>query len=239
MGWIMWNGVSSEEMGLVVERMPYISRAKLRTQEFVVPGRSGVLHAWDGSHEMITLKILLNLMQSQHAGEINAWLSGRGTLITSDEPTRCWKGIIAQEVAWTRYRPYGHAYDSISVMIDADPYMYEASPSHTVLVEADSIEGDGTLPAAPLIAVSGEGEGALSVGGTTVSFTGLTAGTPLYLDCDAKIAYTLSDGEPESANALVEIVDNEWPALACTGSTAVSWTGGVTGIDVQHNWRWL
>ena len=44
MGWIMWNGISSNDMGLVVERMPYRSRAKLRAQEYIIPGRSGVLH---------------------------------------------------------------------------------------------------------------------------------------------------------------------------------------------------
>lgn len=253
MSWIKWNGISSDDMGLVVERMPYLSRARMRVQEFTVPGRAGVLHVWDGAHDMLTIQMTLNLMRSEHAEAVRTWLTGRGELISSDVPTRCWKGIIAEEAVWTRYRPLGRPYDSISVIVHADPYMYEAEPTHTVLASTDTIECDGTVAALPLLAITGEGDGTITFkavesasdtvvegeGDSNITITGLEAGETIYLDCDARVAYTMSESGTESANSKVQIGENNWPTLKPDTLVKVMLGGGVSGLDIQHNWRWL
>lgn len=238
MGWIEWNGVRSDSMGLVVERMPGPVRAKLRTEEKIVPGRSGVMHTGGDSYEMVSLPAILNVMNSEDESEIHAWLKGKGTLITSDDPTKCYRGIIINELTRTRQRPFGRCYDSISVIFDCDPYQYEAVPSVLTLTQPGIITGSGTADALPLISISGSGDGTVMVNGASVLVDDLVSGAPVLLDCENRMAYTQDGGVRTSANARVTVLDNEWPVLT-PGSNTVSWSGGVTGLTITPNWRWL
>lgn len=88
--------------------------------------------------------------------------------------------------------------------------------------------------AKPLITIWGSGTGTVTVGATTVKILGMT--DHIILDCDLQNAYRqMSDGAPLNMNG--NIYAPQFPVLA-KGENPVSWTGGVTQIDIVPRW-WI
>ena len=48
-----WGGLSSQTFDIVVNRLPDIIRPAQRMIETIVPGRSGVMRAFDGGYEQV------------------------------------------------------------------------------------------------------------------------------------------------------------------------------------------
>lgn len=79
----------------------------------------------------------------------------------------------------------------------------------------------------PLIEVTGEGAGSLTVGDCTVEIRALD-GT-LTLDCELQNACKGTENKNNTIYA------PEFPRLT-PGANAVSWTGGVTGVSITPRW---
>lgn len=86
--------------------------------------------------------------------------------------------------------------------------------------------------ALPLITVYGNGAGELSVGGVTVSILALD--DQLTLDCEIQNAYRqVGEGAAENKNGAISA--RNFPALK-PGINTVSWTGGITKVDIIPRW---
>jgi phage-related protein len=79
----------------------------------------------------------------------------------------------------------------------------------------------------PLITVYGAGAGTLTAGGRTVQLKSLDGW--LTLDCDLQNAYK---GTQNKNNT---IFAPEFPVLP-PGESAVTWTGGVTRVEIIPRW---
>ena len=77
--------------------------------------------------------------------------------------------------------------------------------------------------AKPLIRIEGSGSGTVTVGNTTMSFTGIV--DYLYVDCEKQDVYRLPS---ENRN---ENMTGEFPVLA-SGNTTVSFTGGISAVKI-------
>lgn len=84
------------------------------------------------------------------------------------------------------------------------------------------------LPALPLIHVSGTGEGDLAIGGSTIGITGMTGS--ITIDSDTQNAY---DGTLNLNNNI--IVSGGFPVLE-SGETLVSFSGGITAVEIIPRW---
>ena len=86
--------------------------------------------------------------------------------------------------------------------------------------------------ALPLITVYGNGAGEVSVGGVTVSILSLE--DQITLDCENQNAYRqVGDAPPENKNG--EIFAPVFPSLN-PGNNNVSWTGGITSVEIIPRW---
>lgn len=77
--------------------------------------------------------------------------------------------------------------------------------------------------AKPLIKITGSGTGTLTVGDTTMSFTDLV--DYLYIDCEKQDVFRLPT---ENRNSLMT---GEFPLLI-PGNTTITFTGGITGVEI-------
>lgn len=101
----------------------------------------------------------------------------------------------------------------------------------TTLTEPTTLYGDGFV-AKPLITVYGSGAGTLTVGDTTVEIKDMA--DQLTLDCDLQTAYRqVGDGAPENMNG--SIYAPNFPELG-KRENPISWTGGVTKIEIIPRW---
>ncbi len=234
---ITFNGVSSETMGVIVTRLPDFHRAARRIVEKTIPGRHGALIQDEGAYDLYTTILEVNLNGASQR-DVYAWLRGEGWMISSDEPDYKAYVYMYGSVTDNRFRTSGGAYDTLSVDLRVEPFLRLVTETPVSLTANGTFAGQGHAESAPLIRVDGSGDGTLMVNGYTAHLTGIDGS--LYIDADAGVAYTLADGAPVFAGSMVELEGGEWPGLKGAGETnLVSWTGGITGVWIQPNWRFL
>lgn len=83
--------------------------------------------------------------------------------------------------------------------------------------------------AKPLIRIAGSGDGELTVGTATMTFTDIT--DFLYIDCDTMDVYR---GKTQNRNNLMT---GDFPVLN-SGDNTVTYTGGITGVTITPRW-WI
>ena len=84
----------------------------------------------------------------------------------------------------------------------------------------------------PLIQITGNGSGMLTVGGVTVTIDSMDSG--LTLDAETQNAYN----GLENKNGTIRIAGGEFPILPA-GETRITWSGGVTAVEITPRWRAL
>ena len=232
MGFLVWNGRISTDYRVQVERYPNQPGPARRYEVIQVPGRNGDLLIDQGAYD--------NVMQSY---EIFFGFRG-GNTPTLARAVRDW---LLRPIGYQRledsYDPnfYRLAYYSGTVEIENIMNMFgrctlnfsckpqrwakdgEFPSSYT---EACTLYNP-YFPALPLIQVNGNGAGVLSVGNYSVEFSDID-GT-IMLDSDLQDAY---QGTQNKNNT---IVTSAFPVLE-PGENSISWSGGITGIEITPRW---
>lgn len=104
MGYLIFRGASTQDLpNIYVQMMPSHKKAAMRTTEWSVKGRHGVLHTDDGFDNMeITCRLVMINAPAEARQIINAWADGTGKLISSDDLSRCWQASVIDEIEFER-----------------------------------------------------------------------------------------------------------------------------------------
>ena len=116
----------------------------------------------------------------------------------------------------------------ITLEFDCKPQRYLKQGEFSVSVESGQTIGNQWMPALPMIQITGTGNGQLVVGGSQVDITDMTGA--ITLDCDVQNAYS---GTLNRNNNIT--ITGGWPVLA-TGQTAISFSGGITAVEITPRW---
>ena len=117
-----------------------------------------------------------------------------------------------------------------SVEFIAEPYEYETSATGNYSVKSFTIANKTTTTALPVIKIYGTGTVVLNINGRGITITGLTSS--IVLDSELQEAYT---GLTTNMNSNM---NGNFPVLKI-GSNIISWTGTVTKVEIDPQWRWL
>ena len=259
--YIIFNGVSSEDVGVIVEQLPDFHRAQRRVTETAIPGRHGALVTDEGAYELnsATLRINCNGVPLR---TVYRWLRGEGWMVSSDAPEYKVYAYCYNSVTDSRFRlADGACYDSLSINLRIEPYLRLVDEEALEWTDAGGViaatfAGQGDDTAAPLIAVTAGSPVYLIVNGSEIyigQFTSaedmaqeITRGT-VVIDSEAGLVYRLDDeagmvywGEH------IWYEEDDWPALAGQGgvnliSTALGLNYGDTEVTVriEPHWRYL
>lgn len=233
--YVVFRGVSTATMtGVEVMTMPSHKKAPVRYTAYKIKGRDGVLHVAEGFDE-IELEVRLILVNAIVSTRqiVDAWADGTGKLYTSDDTTKCYEASVLEEVRWTRDMVGGKFYDVADIIFTCQPYMREVTESSIAITGGtNDILNLGNVTAYPLIKVTGSGNCTFTFSNTgTVTLTGVTSGTPVYIDCENGYVYT-------EAGGLAATMSGEFPEIPVDGVT-VTIGGGTTRLDITPRWGWV
>ncbi len=242
-----FNGVSSADLKLVVQKLPARPVPKLRMQSYTVPGRSGSLHVTDGAFDSVILSIdcvatdpsLLPTICQTLQGSGNLWHSGLN--ITDTSLGDCF--YRATVINISDIVRLSSKWRSFQVQFECQPFIYY--PTYTVT--HDNHGGGfethiGTAFAQPKIVVYGNGNLSFTINrqeasGSTTTATYTVNSVSAYAAIDAE-TFTVSKG---SVNKLPDFssTNGDFPLLSPYFNVFAALPQNILKIEITPRWRFL
>lgn len=235
--WFSFKGVRNTEYDVRMISMPTRPHPARKGELINIPGADGKLWLDGNAYDRILVTVRVVTGDNRNIDAISAWLSGAGNLIFGDEPDRAYRARITKEYSRANQNPRlrGQAF---TISFDCEPFRYEANPTGAIIISESpsQLQNPGTEPSRPLIKVNGTGSGSLMIGNETMLFEDLSG--YVMIDCEAKIAYTGTGAANDPMLLATQHVTGEWLTIP-TGSPYVSFTGGISSVEITPRWRWL
>ena len=251
---ITWNNVSSDALNVKVERFPHIIRASRKYEQVSVPGRNGNLYFYqdafnnyDQEYEIYAGTGVRGNVASTF-DDIASWLVPRETspaifdyinltvggyhqLIDSYEPNTIRLATYIDSMdtvnAWSRY-----GQTTLRFNCRPERFTSDAFTAVTLTTSGGYLTNPTDRESKPFIKVYGSGSGTLTVNGYTISIIGMT--DYLHIDCDSQNCFRQV---AENRNSLITLTRG-FPVLKADGTkqSTVSWTGGITSVEITPRW---
>lgn len=229
--WFSWNGVRCTEYGIHVLEQPPITIPSERATFTNVPGRSGTLTTLEGDdvYDDMILTATCIIDSPKRIPEIAAWLKGSGTVTFANRQGGFYYARVVNQIPFEKVLR-GNPHRSFAVNFRCKPFWYQANVQPiTLTASSPFITNPGSVASEPVITVYGSGEITLMVGMTICELEGVT--DSLTLDTPLMESY-------RGSTSMNSCMSGDFPLLE-PGQNAISWTGEVSKVEIQPNWRYL
>ena len=229
--WFEWNGVKCTDYGIHVSEHPPITIPNERATFTAVPGRAGTLTTLEGEdvYDDMILSATCFIDDPEQIPAIAAWLRGSGTVTFANREGGFYFARITNQISFDKILR-GNPHRSFVVNFRCQPFFYQENVANvTLTVSGKFITNPGSVFSEPVITVYATGDVTLMVGTTVLTLSEVDGS--ITIDTPLKEAYA-------GVTSLNGKMSGEFPILY-PGANAVSWTGVVTKVVIQPNWRSL
>ncbi len=201
-----------------------------------VPGMDSRLRRDEGTYGDITLSVECSFLGDPvpKISAVKGWLlgAGRTDLTFSHIPGRKY---LAQVVNSIDFEIVLKITSHFVILFNCQPFQYATDNTPIVVTDGSGyvLSNPGTVKALPVIKAIGSGSGALTVNGSTVSFSDIDEN--VILNSEIQETYRDTGTTLVSKNSTKA---GDYPMLL-PGENAISFSGGITSLEITPNWRWL
>ena len=230
MDWFEWNGVRCTQYGIHVLEQPPVTIPSERVTFTDVPGRSGSLTQLEGDdvYDDMVLTATCLIADPSRIPEIAAWLRGSGTVTFANRQGGFYHARVVNQIPFEKILR-GNPHRSFAINFRCKPFWYLSDVGLITLTTSGTlITNPGSVASEPVIAVYGYGEITLMVG---MTITELEITDKITLDTPLMEAYS-------GSTSMNSCMSGDFPSLL-PGKNAVSWSGNVSRVEIQPNWRSL
>lgn len=229
---LLIDGKNLRTFGIYVSGEKTFGAPEWDYEATAVPGRNGDLLVSQNRLKNITVEYPAFIRQNfaANAQAARAYLLGAGAKYRRMEddyhPDSYRLGVFAGPIDFDMR--FLNLSGETSLIFNCKPQRFLKSGETPVSVTSGQTLQNDWQPALPLIRLTGTGDGELTVGGSTITITGMDG--DLTIDSDTQNAY---DGTTNK-NSIIT-VSGGFPVLA-TGETIVSFSGGITAVEIIPRW---
>lgn len=238
MGIIVFNGISSKDVGIEVETFPSYSVPEREYDVIHVPGRSGDLVIDSGTYKNVDRSYKISVATrgsatySQVMNRVAEWLhsaSGYARLEDSyDEDFFRYAYYNSAVSIENLFNEAGRA--TIKFMCKPQRY-YKSGEVPIKFTAAGSIQNRTINASSPIIKiVKTDTIGSVVIGDVTLTLSS-DSGTNITIDCELQDAYY---GDVNK-NSVITLTSGVFPKLY-PGSNAISFNGGITSVEIIPRW---
>ena len=233
--YIELNGKSSAEIsGLLIQKLPPISKPKMRTQVEEIDGRAGDIITQLGFSAYDKI-VEIGLYGVFDIDDVITYFNGSGQVIFSNEPDKYYNYQILEQIDYERLIRFRTA----KVKLHVQPFKYssvEATKVYTVFQNNQiSVQNNGNYFSKPVITIKGSGTINLNVNGYQVLVIDLSTNDEIVIDTANMEAYN-----PTNQNLMNRYVTGDYNNLYLNvGTNTISWSGTINEIDIKNYSRWL
>ena len=218
--------------GIHVSEQPSVTIPKERSKQTSIPGRPGTLTTFEGDDvfEDLTLTATCWISDPAQIPAIAGWLKGSGTVTFANRPGGFYHAFISNQIPFEKILR-GNPHRSFAVNFRCSPpFWYVSNPAEvTITTSSYVLVNPGSVYSEPIIHVYGSGDMTLIVNGSFVELEGVEDN--IVLNSVIQEAY-------QGETLLNEKMDGEFPMLK-PGNNLISWTGNVSIVVIEPNWRFL
>ena len=228
--WFEWNGVRCTEYGVHVKELPPITLAAERASFTNVPGRSGSLTTLeaDDVYDDLILPVICVLDDPTKISDMATWLRGGGKICFANRQGGFYYGRVINQIPFEKILR-GNPHREFTVNFRCKPFWYEEAIQPITLTSSGTfINNPGNVFSEPVITVYGAGSITLMVGVTITELENISGS--ITLDTPLMEAYS-------GVTPMNNCMGGEFPTLL-PGDNAISWSGNVTRVVIQPNWRY-
>ena len=228
--WFEWSGIRCTQYGIHVLEQPPVTIPSERVTFTDVPGRSGSLTQLEGDdvYDDIVLTATCQIADPSRIPEIAAWLRGSGTVTFANRQGSFYHARVVNQIPFEKILR-GNPHRSFAINFRCKPFWYLSDVEPITLTTSGTfITNPGSVASEPVITVYGSGEITLMVG---MTITELEITDKITLDTPLMEAYS-------GSTSMNSCMSGDFPSLL-PGKNAVSWSGNVSRVEIQPNWRSL
>lgn len=236
MSYFVFRGISSEDLGLIITKPIVRPNWAKATTEVERPGASSnlIIEGNNYSSSELIVSAVIADTSPEKVHNIYSALQGYGILTLSSAPQEYMNAICKPLVPETVALSMAELHISFTVM----PFAYAVTPTTTTISSTEqTIVNAGTIYSEPLFTFTLSGSGTVSIFVNDAEFkiniTENLANVQIFVDCEAQVAYYISNGEKI---AITELTQGNFPLLH-TGNNYVSCSSGVSmTLNVKERW---
>ncbi len=215
--YFIYNGISSKDMGVILKKLPPITKPKKRIEIVQVPGRNGTLHIDENCYEPINISLECTLKKNINVRDITKWLIEFGTITFSDELDKYYNATITNSIPLERvfrlYREFIIQLELQPIAQSTQEYIYNCNNTNENTLKIDS-----SAEMYPYIKLTGTGEVKLTINNKICTVT--IDDEYIELDSELQNAYKGVKNKNDKMNG-------EFPILI-PGNNKIQITGNAT-----------
>lgn len=224
---VEFKSKTNKQFGLVVTRLTRRKRAEEHIEQYTVEGRSGRIVDRLGTFDSYEREVEFANFEPDERRDINKWLSGKGILRTSEDPG----GFFFADIIDAMERePLGCNRNILTAKMLVEPFFYLDTGEH--IIETDKtlhLYNIGSIYAAPIIKVFGNGSGQISINDKIVYLRNISE----HITIDGRLQIVHKDKLPQGKNMI-----GDYPIFE-EGENIITFSGGITKLEITPYWREL
>jgi len=227
---------SFQNFGIYMASRPHIPSPERRVTYIDVPGMDSRLRRDEGTYGDITISLECSFLGDpvSKISAVKNWLlnAGEADLTFSHIPGRKY---LAQVVNSIDFEIVLKVTSHFVILFNCRPFQYATDNTPIVVTDGSGyvLSNPGTVKSLPIIKINGSGSGGLTVNGQSVSFSDIDES--VILNSELRETYLDTGTELISKNSTKT---GDYPVLL-PGDNTISFSGGITSLEITPNWRWL
>lgn len=235
MGEIVYNGVSSKDIGLEVESFPTYRTPKRSYSTVQIPGRNGDLIVdngrWDNTVRTYSVSIgSYDRSYYEMMNKVANWLLSAmsySRLEDSYEPDCYRLAVFLNEVEFSNlFNQGGKAV--LDFNCKPQRFLKIGDEVITLTERSNVLQNPTNYASLPIIKIYGSGTGTLVVGTYTITINNIENG--IVIDSEIQDAYLGNNNKNQSI-----VIPNGFPKID-PGRVSIGFSGGITKVEVTPKW---
>ena len=239
MSQIILNGKSSNDVqGMIISSLPPISKPKQRIEKEEIDGRDGDVITYLG-YSAYDKTMEIGLVGNYDINEIIKYFDSEGIVTFSNEPDKYYRYKIIEQIDFERLLRFRIA----KITFHVQPYKYNKNETtHVLNITTEtqtSVTNIGNTTAKPIITF--HGSGAINVELNTKQLLVINLNEVEEGEDEDYITIDFEKMEAYSDDTLRNRqVDGDYDKFNLSvGTNTISWTGGLTKIEISQFSRWV
>lgn len=226
---IKWNGTLLFNNGIIVEKIPPITKAKKRITQYTIPGRNGVLNVDNGTYEPFNLSLECHYREDNaNIDYLKNWLDGYGRL--SLDGVRYYEGVINNNITFDKVQNFRKFI--LSFMLNPIAKSIDSFTENIDVSQAtNTINVGGNYQTYPIINI--ESTGTVIIRINEITFTLYNTDGTYRLDCSEKEII-------KNNQSMSSIMSGDFPYLnPGDNEIFISGDGTITSMSIEYNEAYL